>query len=411
MQGSVPTRKPCVDWLSVSRLTSSDAEIRELREAVAALVREVAGYGERAPLKSAGNFGEGERFTRFGAQMAWTTRTQAQINQWDDQGRCVGWINFIARGSTGIGRLRLDEAASLIVSLADLGFEVTRRVDCTVDVFDHPDLSIGLIKRQLESGQWRIPRRRIESLTYHGPLVAPDGKVLPASLYLGSPDSPTRVIVYDKGAQLGEERPWLRFECKCRHEGAEGAIRALLEACNNAFDSGDALHFLGGAVASVVRSGADIRDVTAFDSDKPLPKNWANSSNAPMPAVLAPVFAETAPMDFGVLRVQGPFASRLRHLQRSSGKAVWTLCILATLRGEDPGRIALVLGIEKATQLTLEDFEEISKISGFTPKEVEEAELATLNHALDVLGIDGHFIESDKTMRRAELARMIGGVQ
>ena len=410
VQGACPSRRSVLDWLSVSRLTESDREIAALREAVQSLIREHCGYGETVPMKSAGNFGDGEKFKRFGAELKWTTRTQALINGWDEQGRCVGWINFTARGSSGVGGLSLLNAVSLLTSLRDLGFDVVRRVDATVDLFDSPDLSLFLMKSRLESGLWKIPRRFPSSLTYFGPLIDAAGRPQPATLYLGSDDSPTRLVVYDKGAQLGEEKPWLRFECRCRHEGADWAIRTLLEAADAAYESGCAEVLMDRAVVGIVRGSADIKDVSAFNDVKALPKNWIRSPLAVMPDELVPVFGEIAPLRVAELKLRGGFASRVRHLQRSAGPTLWKLCLMEVAQGRDPGALSLSLAAGSAARLSPEDFEEVARLMNVPPAAVEQAEVDLINLCCRLFDLDEQILFSDKQAIRADMAVRIGGV-
>lgn len=410
MVGSVPQRRSVVDWLSVSRTGCSDRELRELQKAVEALVRETVGYGETEKMRSAGNFDEGYVFRNWGAEYKLTTTTACDQYGWNHQGRCAGTFNFMARGSTGIGGLDLLKASSLLVSLAELGLDTPRRIDCTIDVFDHPALSLGLMKRELETERWRIPRRQASSFNYFGPLVARAGKGRPASLYLGSKDSPTQVIVYDKGVQMDSDRPWIRFECRCTGEAAPSAAAALLQAADSAFESGAALEVMDQAIVGIVRGSADIRDVTAFDSSKPLPKNWARSPLASMPPVLAPVFQATAPLMLGELRLKGGLASRVRHVQHSSGRTLWQLCILEMARGEQPCNTFLAMAAGSAFYLSPEDFEQMAITSGRTPAEIEQAEVDLLNLTCKRFDIDEQILFSDKQAVRALLAVRTGGV-
>jgi hypothetical protein len=361
-------------------------------------------------MKSAGNFGQGEKFKRFGAELKWTKRTQAVMNGWDDQGRCVGWINFTARGGSGVGGLGLLNAVSLLTSLRDLGFDVVKRVDATVDLYDSPDLSIYLMKSRLESGRWKVPRRHPSTITYFGPLVDADGKPQPATLYLGSRDSETRVVVYDKGAQLKEEKPWLRFECRCTHDGAQWAFGVLEQAADAAYESGIAEVLMDQAVVGIVRGSADIKDVSAFNDIKNLPKNWIRSPLSVMPTELVPVFGEIAPLRVQELKLKGGFASRVRHLQRSAGGTLWKLCLMTVAQGGDPGHLALELGHTSAARLSPEDFEEMARLTGLTPAAIEQAEVDLINLCCEAFGIDERILFTDKQALRAEAAVRLGGV-
>lgn len=410
ISGAGPQRRSLIDWLSVSRSGCSDREMRELQKAVGALVRDVTGYGETEPMKSAGNFGEGHRFKRFGAEIKLTTHTQAELNHWHEQGRCVGTINFTARGGTGIGSLPVDSAVSLLSSLRQLGFDSPTRVDCTIDLFDDTELSLSLMKQRLESLQWRIPRRKLENITYIGPLIDVDGRPQAASLYLGSRTAPTRVTVYDKAVQMEQDRPWLRFECRCQGEGASWAFQELLEASDAAFESGNALLFLDRAIVGIVRSEADIRDVTAFNDVKRLPKNWMRSPLSVMPDLLAPVFGQIAPLELDRIRIDNGLASRIRHVQHSGGKTIWQICLLQVAAGHELCNSMLQLGMGAAFRLSPEDFEELAKQSGRTPAEIEQAEVDLLNLVCERFNYDERILFSDKQAVRAEAAVTLRGV-
>lgn len=402
LSGSQPQRRSLLDWLSVSRKTGSDAEIKELRSAVKALVRDHFGYSDTKPMRSAGNFGEGEKFDRVGAEIRWTTRTQAQLNDWDEDGRCVGWVNVTFRGSTGIGRLPADQAVSLVSCLADLGFNACRRVDCTIDVFDDQDLSIFLVREHLVRGSWRIPRRDPECFRYVGALLLNTRKPKPASLYLSSKSASTEVTVYDKGAQTESERPWIRFELRAKADAAQDLFFALQQASDAASETGAALMLVDGVITSAVRSAADIRDVTGFPDYPKLPRNWMRSPKAKLPAELAPVFQQCAPLDIASLRVRGGFAAQVRHAIKSNGKCVWKLCVLSVAKGESPGLLGFELGFSHHSRITGDDFMEMAQESGLSIQQLEAAELKAITEFAQLKGYDVTCISSDRTELRAE---------
>jgi hypothetical protein len=396
--------------LSISSKCPDDRAIAQLREAAKAAIRDAFGYGDTNPMKGAGNFGEGEEFVRVGGRLRWTTYTQAQINDWNEQGRCVGWVNLELFGSSGIGRLPPDQALSLFSSLVEIGFTVVRRIDSTIDLFDHPTLSVDLIRRKFEKGVWKIPRR--DPLTYflHGPILQPDHGTLEGSLYLGPSSAPSRVTIYNKGAQKGSERPWIRFELRSRREHASELWERLVALSGSIFEGGHVFELANDAITAAVRSSADIFDISAFNDIKNLPKNWTRSPMAKLPDELHPVFAAVAPMDLGDLKIRGGYASAVRHHIRSSSKAIWKMCLVMAAHGDDPGKAALLLGIQSAMRLSKEDFEEMARDTNTAPADLEKAELTCLSLAARYEGFDIDVTSSDKTELRAAVAATVGGV-
>jgi hypothetical protein len=391
-----------LDWLSVSRRTTKDSEIHELREAIKAITRDHFSVSDTVPMRSAGNFEAGEKFEHLGGEIKWTTRTAAALNQWDEEGRCVGWVNVTFRGSTGIGKLDADRAVSLCSSLKDLGFDQCRRVDCTIDLFDDEVLSVFLIREHLIQGSWRIPRRDVNSFRFHGALVENQAAPTPATLYLSSKTAETQVVVYDKAAQLEREGGWIRFEMKAKRDQAADVYQALLEASDASAEHGHALIHVDSVITSAVRNAADIRDVTRFPTYPVLPRNWMRSPKAQLPAELAPVFMQVAPLDVASIKVAGGFAAQVRHAIKSTGKTTWKLCILTKANGTSPGPVALEMGFPHYERIGSDDFMEMAQQSDRSIAELEQAELACINEFIELKGFDVRATGSDRTELRSE---------
>ena len=400
-------RQSKIDWLSLSADSETDDAMRARVEATRSVIRDACGYGEVEEMKSAGNFGEGLKFTRFGAEIKWTTRTQATINDWDEQGRCVGKTSLVLRGSSGIGSLPLDKAVSLITSLIDLGFVHCKRIDTTVDLFDDPYLDVFVIKEMLERGEWRIPRRDPKSYVWHGSVIRREGEPTPSTLYLAPKSSDNRVTIYDKGAQMESHRPWIRFERKSTKENAQAVFEALLERAEAVWEGGMALPALDKFVRETLKASADIRDVSQFPEFPNLPKNWMRSPNAKTPECLEPVLGEVAALDLTDFRISGGLAAQFRHAIRSTGKCVWKMCLIHLALGKDPGRVAIELGFPHHGRITDEDFVEMAQASGVTIEALEQAELSAQQLFIEMTGADVHVVGSDRTeLRREALARL-----
>lgn len=409
MIGGEVRRASLIDWLSLSRKTESDEEIRSLIEAIKSVVRDHFGYGDTIPMKSAGNFGEGAKFEKVGGDIKWTTQTQAALNDWNDEGRCVGWLNFTLRGSSGIGLLPLPKAVSLITSLRDLGLDQCRRIDLTLDLYNDWDLSIFDIKEHLTQGSWRIPRRDPKCFRYMGALIPRDDGPTAATLYLASKTSENQLTLYDKGAQKELEMAWLRFELRSTRSHAEALFQKLLAAADAAHETGNALLYLDSFVTSAVRDSCDIRDVQDFPEYPNLPKNWTRSPMARLPDALAPVFRQVAPLQVRDMKISGGFAAQVRHACHSTGKTVWKLCVISVANKQDPGIVALQLGFTHWNRLTEEDFVEMAQSSGIAAKELEAAELSALNQVAAVEGIDAEVVSSHRTELRSKVERSLVG--
>ena len=410
LQTDEPSRRCLCDWASTSSKVETQAELEQLLVTAKETVSECIGFRERKRMRSAGNFLEGEAWERFGAEIKWSSQTAADLIGADPVGRCVNHVNVVLRGSTGIGSIPLTQAAGLLSALSAIGFSSARRLDLSVDVFNHPELTVRLVASRLADGSWKIPRRDPRSFNYHGPLVDEDGQKQGATLYIGSKDSDIQVCIYDKGRKEGAPYPWIRIECRYKAERAVEALYRLVQAHDSAMETSDPASSMDRAVVGLIRSAFDIRDVSKYRGTGKLPKNWASDQLTSYPSLMHPVFEETAPIHVGAFKATGVFASRTRHLMRSGGKHMWRLAIILLAKGRDPGDGFLTMGAPSAMTLTDEDFREMSQISGFSIADLETAELKAHTQLLELHGIDAECISSDRTLLREELLRMTGGV-
>lgn len=410
MPTTEPSRRASIDWASVTSSCENDRTLRLVREAAQAAISDHCGYRDTAPLKSAGNYFEGFRWARFGGQMRWSTYTQAVITGAHHEGRCVGTCNVQMRGSTGIGPWPVAQSLGLLSSLRDLGFQRVPRLDIAVDVFDHPELSVTRIYDLIRAGVWRVPRRKPDSFHHHGPIVDSAKKKRGASVYLGNAGDDCQVIVYDKGAQMGSERPWLRIEVRYKHALAEEALWRLVDVQNGALRTALPDQALEKALLGLVKASFDVRDVSAFGSVAQLPQNWARSPKACTPALMHPIYDEVKPLDLAGYRVQGSFAARCRHMQRSGGLQLWRMSVLLMARGEDPGPVGLIAGGAYWDRLTDEDFAELSQISGRTVEELDLANTACVKRLAELQGWQLDDLASDRELLKKELLVRLGGV-
>ncbi|NBP25305.1 MAG: hypothetical protein EBU81_12290, partial [Proteobacteria bacterium] len=303
--------------------TDSDSDLKLLRETVVQVIADHVGRRDTLRMVKTANYGEGLKFADFGADVRWTTRTQALLNDWNEQGRCVGGLCVQLRGGTGIGALPLPQGVDLVSSLSELGLDRVRRLDLSIDVFDCPSLSVPLFRDRLSSGDWRIPRRDPASFTYTGPIVDKAVVKKGATLYIGGIGDDKRIAIYDKGAQQELDKPWIRFEVRLKGTPAEDALYRLRQASDAAQEHHDPQVFLDGCVVALVRAVLDVRDVSAYAVSGRLPKNWANAGTTTYPEVMHPVFAQVAPLELGSFKATGLYAARVRHLVHSSGRMMW----------------------------------------------------------------------------------------
>ena len=407
MHGANPSREIRVDFLSLSVKFERDDECDRLRTAIKAAVLAVVGYAETTAMTRCGNFGEGEKFDRFSAQIKWTKHTMAALNDWDELGRCVGVLNVSFTGSAGIGGLGIERGMSLIQSLFDLGLNSCKRIDLAIDCYDDWDLDIFAIQEHLKSGAWRIPRRDVSTFRYIGALVPRPDRPTPATLYLGPIGSPSLVVIYDKAAEKAQDRAWIRFERVSKGTEAQTVFDELLTTVDAAWETGTALELLDNFVTGAVKQAADIREVTGFPDYPKLPKNWMRSPMARTPDMLSTAYAQIAPLTVGELRLQGGFAAQARHAIRSTGKTIWKMAILEVAQGRDPGSVALTMGFPHHQRVTDEDFMEMAQVSNVAIADLEAAELKAINLLIEISGADAHCVGSDRTLLREEALKRL----
>ena len=405
-----PTRRCLCDWASITSKVDNQQELEKVRAVAQKTLSDSVGTSAVIPLKSAGNYFHGLKWEKFGAQLRWSDATTADLLDADYQGRCVNSLNLMLRGSSGIGALPITHAADLLSQLQAIGFSYPRRIDLSVDVFNHPALSVRLIADQLKSGDWKIPRRDPASFVFHGPIIEGRDKRKGSTLYIGGRDSDVQVVIYDKGAQLESEGSWLRIEVRYKDEPAAEALYRLTDAANAGMDSADPDAFLDKAVVGMVRSAADIRDISKYKGRSSLPRNWAKEGLTTYPDLMHPVFAETAPLQVGGFKAINTFASRTRHLMRSSSKHMWRLAVISMAKGDDPGAVALTVGAPGAHAISDEDFSEMSQISGFTVAALEQAEKSCVTALCKLHNLDVECVTTDRIRMREEFARSLGGV-
>lgn len=404
-----PFRRASIDWASVSSFAETDPLLNDLRKHATDLVSDVSGFRDREPIKRPGNFLRGERWKRFGAEIKWSSYTAAALADVDPMGRCVGYANVVLRGGSGVGAWSLPRVLDLLSQLRDVGFSKVARLDLALDLFHHPDLTVRLLAERLKEGTWKIPRRDPETFTLHGPLVAGrkrDG----LTLYIGGRTHAQRVVVYDKAAEKGLDTPWLRVEVQLTHHAAEEALWRLVEAHNSAMQSTCPDKLLGDAHVALVRSVFDVRDVSSFLAAGGLPQNWVRSPRAKTPELMHPLYGETAPIDISSFKAVGTWASRFRHAQRSSAKFWWTLAVISEAKGEEPGAPALLVGMDGHEQCTDEDWDEIASVTGISAGELANAEAVCIRKVGELKGMGPHWVETDRTERRRQVAASFGGV-
>lgn len=405
-----PSRRVLCDWASLSTKVQNQQELDKVLEVTRETVSQAVGRSERVPLKSSGNFLSGEKWEKFGAQLKWSSATAADLIGADYEGRCVNVVNLCLSGGLGIGSLPVTAGLDLLSQLSSIGFKKICRLDLSIDVFNHPELRTRLIADRLQSGDWKIPRRGPKAFTYQGPLHDVPGETQGATLYIGKRASDVQVAIYDKDAEQEREEAWLRIEARLRGEQALEAFYRLQQAADSAYESTDVDAHIDKAVVGVIKGVCDIKDVTKYSGQAKLPKNWASDELTSYPEIMHPVFAETAPIQVGSFKAVNTFASRTRHLMRTAAKHMWRLAVISFAKGEHPGSVSLTMGAPGAGGIKDEDFIEMSQVSGFTIKELEEAELKCITALHQLHGIDVQCINSDRTLLREEMARSLGGV-
>ena len=410
MQIPGPSRRCLCDWVSLTSRVENLKELNKVKDTAEKVLSDNINTRQTVPLKSAGNYLDGIKWEKFGASLRWSSETAADLIGANYVGRCVNTVNLQLRGGTGIGSLRLTHASSILEQLVAIGMDSCRRLDLSIDVFNHPELTVRSIAEHLKEGDWKMPRRNPANYIFHGPLIDGGKTRKGSTLYIGTKDSDVQVVIYDKGAQQETSEDWIRFEVRYKDEPAGEALYRLLQYQNSAMESPDPPAFLDKAVVGMVRSACDIRDVSRYKGLASLPKNWAQSSLTSYPDVMHPVFAETAPLQIGSFKAANTFASRTRHLMRSSSKHIWRLAVISMAKGENPGSVALTMGAPGAHEISDEDFSEMSQCCGHTIKQLEAAEVACHTELCKLHGIDAECIASDRSRMREEFARSLGGV-
>ena len=407
---SEPRRRCLCDWASLTSRTNGLKEMKDLLDAARKTLSDNVNTNQTVPLKSAGNYLEGIKWEKFGASLRWSSETAADLIGADYAGRCVNTVNLQLRGGSGIGSLSITHAASVLEQMHALGLNSCRRLDLSIDIYGHDELTVRHISENLKTGDWKIPRRDPSTYVFHGPLLDGAAKKKGATLYIGTRDSDVQVVIYDKGAQQETSESWIRFEVRYKDEPAQEVLYRLLQAQNAAMESPDPYVFLDQAVVAMVRDACDIRDVTRYKGRSSLPKNWASSSLTTHPEIMHPVYRETAPLQIGSFKAVNTFASRTRHLMRSSSKHIWRLAVISMAKGENPGSVALTMGAPGCMEISDEDFCEMSQCSGFSIAQLEKAEVQCHTALNQLHGIDAECIASDRTQAREDLARSLGGV-
>ena len=405
-----PSRRCLCDWASLTSRVETQIELEKVRQQAEKTLSDNINTSITHPLKSAGNYLHGIRWEKFGAQLRWSDSTTADLIGADYAGRCVNTVNIGLRGGTGIGSLPLSVGCGVLSQLQAIGFNSCRRLDVCIDVFHHDALSPRLIADRLASGDWKIPRRDPATFVFHGPVLDSVDSRKGATLYIGTRESDVQVVIYDKGSQMETEGSWIRFEVRYKDEPAGEALYRLMDAHNTAMDSADPEAHLDKAVVGMVRAAADIRDISKYKGRTKLPRNWASPTLTKYPDLMHPVFAETAPLRIGGFKATNTFASRTRHLMRSSSKHVWRLAVIAKAKGDDPGAVALSIGAPGAHSIQDEDFMEMSQISGCSIAALEEAERDCVTALCKLHNWDVECVTTDRIRLREELAVRLGGV-
>ena len=398
------------DWASVTSRIESPKELKKLLETTEKTISDAVSTSQTVRMKSAGNYLEGKKWEKFGAELKWSSETAADLIGADYDGRCVNSVNVVLKGSSGIGSLPLSHAAELLSRLQAIGFTRICRLDLSIDVFNAPELHCRPIAKALTSGDWKIPRRSIDSFTYQGPISDEAVGKKGSTLYVGARGSDVQVCMYDKGLQQQSDAPWFRMEARLRNTPAEEAFYRLQQYSDSAMESHDPVSFLDDGLVALVRGACDIRDVSKYKGRDKLPKNWASDALTSYPALMHPVFGETAPLQVGSFKAVNTFASRTRHLMRSSSKHIWRLAIISIAKGKEPGDVALTIGAPGCFEISEEDFMEMSQVSGHSIAELEKAELECHTKLLQLHGIDADCIASNRTELREQLAVTLGGV-
>jgi hypothetical protein len=142
----------------------------------------------------------------------------------------------------------------LVIAIGEAGGRCTR-VDFAFDWDIEASRVIERVRESIEAGhytsRWRLKNPR--SCTRTSSILG-DGD----TLYLGSPSSDTRLRIYDKAAEQGEDEPRLRVELQMRKERADAAVVLLTVGADEAVDY----------VKSLILGYFDIKEPVEGDSNK-----------------------------------------------------------------------------------------------------------------------------------------------
>lgn len=184
-----------------------------------------------------------------------------------------------------------------------------------------------------------LTRESIGDPAYHG-TITPGGMRL-ETIYLGNARSETRVCIYDKAVEQGEEGHWLRVEVRWRRERAQGAL--ALFAC------GGVAPLLG-----VLRRAVAFRERTN-DTNKsrwPIAKWWRELLGAvnPISLSVAPRMRTLADTYLWLRDYIAPSLALMVKWQ-GRGTPVWNL-VRSGMRRLSPAQLALLAGAEGSLALS-----------------------------------------------------------
>lgn len=393
-----PRRGLFIDWLSVTAKFEKDDAVEALVLGVKAAVLDHFGTKESRQCDFNGNYLDGIRFPRAGIQLRWTTFTACTLIGANEEGRCAGTMNLIASGKSGIGQIPLDRAISFTVALWQLGFRSSSRCDVAMDIHEYPPVSPAAIHRHLQSGRWRVPRKRDFAL-YAGFKQGEDHFETP-TLYIGNIKSDNYCRIYDRAAVLDLDHECARFERQTRGKFSQVLVESLVGAGITSYEGPSADQLLCRWALAAIRTSCDFRDVSSLAT---LSSNWANLTEPP--AVIDRIFGEVAPLEIGDVVVKGGFASSFRHAQRASARV---LCLHCLLLKATKGRVAndlLSICGQRLEDLSEEDFQDLLDAHPeITMVQVREAHWKLLNQwyehqGLEIRAIGNQFNEDVKTLK------------
>lgn len=185
-----------------------------------------------------------------------------------------------------------------------------------------------------------LTRESIGDPAYHG-TIGPEGMRL-ETIYLGNARSETRVCIYDKAVERGEEGHWVRVEMRLRRGRAQAAL-AL-------FVSGGVAPLLG-----VLRKAVAFRERTN-DSNKsrwPIARWWLQLLGAVNPISLS-VAPRMRTLTDTYLWLRDYIAPSLALIVKWQGRGqpVWNL-VRNGMKRLTPAQLALLAGAEGGGSLAL----------------------------------------------------------